>query len=183
MGNSDFVCFKVADNPKDAAKHDKTNCSSFDEKRTASVVGSKCKIYQLKSFLEVLVSDEKLNCKILVKKKSATTVAEASIKSFILNPAHMFSDVVKESRSVILAGGQIYLQVNFVSSNCDPFLSRIMTSLAVIRQFYCPSSFFVLRLLIAALIFSAGYYCARIFFLLRQTFFRFTILPLFRHFA
>ena len=37
--------------------------------------------------------------------------------------------------------------------------------------------------LIAALIFSAGYYCARIFFLLRQTFFRFTILPLFRHFA
>ena len=38
-------------------------------------------------------------------------------------------------------------------------------------------------LLIAALIFSAGYYCARIFFLLRQTFFRFTILPLFRHFA
>ena len=39
-----------------------------------------------------------------------------------------------------------------------------------------------IKLLIAALI-SAGYYCARIFFLLRQTFFRFTILPLFRHFA
>ena len=35
--------------------------------------------------------------------------------------------------------------------------------------------------LIAALIFSAGYYSAPIFF--RRTFFRFTILPLFQHFA
>ena len=37
--------------------------------------------------------------------------------------------------------------------------------------------------LIAALIFSADYYSAPIFFLLRRTFFRFTILPLFQHFA
>ena len=41
----------------------------------------------------------------------------------------------------------------------------------------------IVILLIAALIFSAGDYSAPIFFLLRRTFFRFTILPLFRHFA
>ena len=55
----------------------------------------------------MLISDEKLNCKVLVK-KSGQSVADNSVKSFILNPAHMFADVVTQARSVILAGGQSF---------------------------------------------------------------------------
>ena len=96
---------KTAENDAGENKSVKASEDAKDTQKLPSHA-TKCNIYQLKTFLETLVSDPDLKCKICVKRSD--TVGLSSVKAFILNPAQMFKDVVSQSRSVVLAGGYSY---------------------------------------------------------------------------